>query len=150
VCVRCAYTGPLAASNALKDSKENWLRLFAGGWATTYDTVIQRELSECERLLDDLQLPQTCCKSREHGHVVNPYVLLTTEEWEVVNNCTDEPDHAVSGVAQLSTPAHTALGILKALPIDVLVLRWFNYVLKTYTPAEEVRVQRIRDFFAIH
>lgn len=127
-----------AASTALKESKENWVRLFAGSWATTYDAVIERQFSECERMIEDLQLPRSCCASREHGYVVNPHVLLTSEEWEIVNSCSDAADVAIEGVAELSTPAQTALNILKALPIDILVLRWFNYVLKAHTPSEEV------------
>lgn len=107
----------------LEADTENWTRLFAGNWAKLYHTGITQQLDRCTELLHSLKLPQPCTFCSVEATVVNPYVLLTTCEWQSVQNTARDDVDA-------------ALDIFKALPIDVLLLRWVNYQLVAHTAIE--------------
>ena len=116
---------------SIEGDTENWTRLYSGMWARIYDDVISKELAECGHLLSFLAPPRTCCEFHKGGPVVNPAVLLTTSEAEAV--CVDVASGGNNG---LSPKAAATLRVLTTLPIDLLLLRWANYVLKTHTDGD--------------
>ena len=130
---RCAvFCVPCTPAYALLNlSTENWTRLFGRTWMATFDTVIQRELESCAADLKELQLPCACNAYSDATPVVNPWALLTSDEWKSVQD-TPNSTSSYSGTSALSSHAWAALTILKAMPIDILVLRWFNYQLRAH------------------
>lgn len=116
--------------------------MYASSWAAGYDQTVQCLLAECETALSQLKLPASCCDASVNGVAVNPYVLLTTAEWERVQNTAVSPDTTPDArKTALSSVAQATLDILRSLPIDILVLRWVNYQMTAHGEAPfEVRL----------